>query len=1235
MVKICREHGISNQGGYLSFNEIMDVDNLKESIYIACTCEDVLRMRINDKEEFYVTEYEAYTENKIPTYLFENKDEFLEDMKNKMEQNLVLPDQPLIKVWVALCREEIFLCGVFHHLVTDGYSIAKILADAMEIYDLDKAGKESYVREKRLRADAYFNMEFPDKDKIQKMCDKLTFCAKSDLLCEKEWIIKQPAKEKRAEEYIWEIKNEMYEAVKNYEQEHRVFADAMFSAAIAVFINQVTGSDYAVIDKTQLNRNKKQLEMYGMFASTLPQVIYVDEEKMFSELCEDVAAENFKLMKASSCNKSELMEHSGFKGMFTADISLSYNNQKFAPVFRHGIRNDVFCGFQEIPLRIQVYEKENSFYIQMQYQTEVYSKFEIGQCSLALKYIIKQACQNNCKIMDISLGETHNLSTVSGKFEEKEEYLPTVIESFYECVDKNPYQIAFMYEENNHIVKMDYKKAGDCVFAIASYLKQNGVGHGDIVGIHMERSVMMPLAMLAAFLSGAAILPISIYESEAQCKKLYEKCKLIVDDEFVNGKGSDILAGEGRLENVEEQSLNHAPNDMAYYIQTSGTTGEPKLVSISNYSLSVRLNWHSKLFGKKGVFMQKTRNTFDVSIWELLYPSYAGATLYILPERKELDMSYIADKIKELSITHIHFVPSVLELFIEKGKWNKLHSLEYLISSGEALKATSVQELKENCKELKVYNLYGPAECTIDVTAHECTGDEKSVPIGRVADRTIISVRNKKGKIVPKGFMGEIIIEGDLVGEGYYQNETSESGYFTENVYTGQNKNNTNNNCPKTYIRKCYRTGDYGWFDENGELNYVGRKGSQKKLRGMRVDLCSIENKAVQSGLIIHAMADIEDNHCILYYQKKSNISKYIDVKQELSRYLRQELPYYYIPSEYYEVENSYISETGKLNRRKIKEERRKKLKDSEKSKTYSNIDYDGSYDIKEILESEINCQLEMYDNLFDKGMDSLNVMNVISKLQNIGYKMSSSDIYENPTLYSLLNMSKKQDVLYVRRRESKNLIIAIPYAGGKMESMLKLLNTDKKSDLLVPNMELIGKKFNDDEREMYKYLYDIVRENDTKSGQKVNILGYCVGSVFAMGLYDYLKHMDVVVGDLIFCGSLPFGSFKSNGEVSTVWDYTPDSMINMFLKYLGLKKSMTRKEVELFRKEVRLAAGLLRRSKNRVQISKGNRLILIYGQRDKLTLLWNRKYKLWRRYISGKVLVKCREGCGHYDLLG
>jgi hypothetical protein len=92
--------------------------------------------------------------------------------------------------------------------------------------------------------------------------------------------------------------------------------------------------------------------------------------------------------------------------------------------------------------------------------------------------------------------------------------------------------------------------------------------------------------------------------------------------------------------------------------------------------------------------------------------------------------------------------------------------------------------------------------------------------------------------------------------------------------------------------------------------------------------------------------------------------------------------------------------------------------------------------------------------------------------------------------------------------------------------------------------------------------------------------------------------------------------------------------MINLFLKHMGLKRSMEKREIELFKKEVRLAAGLLKRSTRKVRISKGKRLILIYGEKDKMTLRWHKRYKLWNRYISGRVLVKCQEGCDHYDLL-
>ncbi len=1216
LVQICRDGGIGNQGGYLSFEESIDIDNLMESAYISISCEDILRLRIDENDEFYVSEYEEYYAGCIPSISFDSEEEFLCDMKTKMEQSLVVPHEPLVKSWVAICGDKVYLCGVFHHIVTDGYGVAKILSDAMEIYDLDVIGKEEYVAEKRSLPIGYFSQQFPDKDKIESLCEKATFCNKADRLSEREWIIKQPATKKNAKEHTWEIKESMYEAIKAYERKHEVFADAMFSAAIAVFVNWVTGSNYSVIEKTQLNRNKNQLQMAGMFANALPQVISVDEYTLFSELCKDIASENFKLMKQASCSKSELMDYCGWKGQIT-DISLSYNNHKFTPKLCHGARNDVFCGYQEMPLRIQVYEKEDSFLVQMQYQTEVYSEYEIEQYSIALEYIMRQICVRDCMNKDIKIGEIDNLSRVSGKYEAKEEFLSTVIESFFERVDKNPYEMAFIYEQDGHLKKMDYKIAGDCVCAIATYLKKNGLERGDILGIHMKRGVLMPLTMLAAFLVEAAILPISIYESVAQCKNLYEKCKLVIDDSFVKGEGEVILEAKGQLPTVEEQCLYHSPKDIAYYIQTSGTTGDPKLVAITHYALSVRLNWHRKIFGKTGVFMQKTRNTFDVAMWELLYPASVGATLYILPERKELDMSYIADKIEELSVTHIHFVPSVLELFIESDKWEQLYSLKYLISSGEVLKAASVASLKENRPGLKVYNLYGPAECTIDVTAHECTGKEEDVPIGAVADRTTITIRNKYDKLVPKGYGGEIVIEGDLVGEGYYQNETTEGGYFTDNG------------------KKCYRTGDYGWFDEHDELHYVGRKDAQKKLRGMRVDLGRLENKALESRYLVHAMADIEDNHLILYYQKKKELAEDIDLEQVLSDYLKNELPYHYLPSDYYEVDDFSIAESGKLNRKFMIEQRRNKLRKDSIIDTTEESSQCGEYSsIKEILEEELGREVGLYDNLFEIGMDSLNVIKITTKLQSIGYNVSSSDIYERPTLYNLMNLSRKQDILYVKRDDTRKLLIAIPYAGGKVESMSALLGSNLDSDIVVPDLEIIGKRTGENVRDMYKYIYDLICERVERESQEVTVLGYCVGAAFAMGLYEYMQHMDIRVGNLVFCGALPVNSFNKQGEIVSIWDYVPDNVVNTSLKLLGMGQKMSREKTELFKKEVRMSAKLLKSRKKKVSVPRDKQLVLIYGCNDKLTLGWYKKYKNWSNYISGKIHVKCIKDCGHYDLL-
>ncbi len=1076
IVKNYREDGICNQGGYLSFDGGIDVENLMESIYIATSCEDILRMRIDENDDFYISKYEEYEAGCVENVSFESEEDFHRDMQSRMKQSLLVPDEPLVKVWVANCEEKIFLCGVFHGIVTDGYGVARILSETMKIYNFDRIDKDLYTVGRRGLSDNYFEQQFIDDDRLNSLCAKDTFCNKVDrlLATDKAWIMKNPCNKHEAKEFVFEFKGDLYQAIKDFEREHQVFADAMFSATLAVFVNQVTGSRYSVIEKTQLNRNKSQLELSGMFANTIPQVISIDEEESFSKLCEKIASDNFRLMKMALCSKKEILDYCAFEGQIT-DIGLSYNNQKFAPSLLSAARNDVFCGFLDIPLKINVYEKEDSFLIQLQYQTGAYSEYEIKQYAKTLEHIFRQACEQDSLVGEFSLG-SDKLSISKGVYEARDEYLPTVIEGFIEQVEKKPYDTAFIYEEAGNIKKMDYKIAGDCVCAISSYLKQCGVQRGDTVGIRMKRGVLMPLSILGAFLAEATILPIGIDEDEIDNIELYEKCTVVLDERFLEGEGAKIVEARGQLSTVEEQELYHSPKNAAYLIRTSKQNRGLSLVQITNYSLSIELNWYGKMFGKEGVLMHKAKSTHFQSMLELLYPVFTGVALYLLPEGKETDVAYIADKIKNIGVTHIHFTPSELNELIEKDKWDMLDEVKYLSVSGEVLKPEIVEELKERMPKLKLYNLYGVPQCTIHVAGGECTKGERAVPVGLPADRTLITIRNSKNKPIPRGYKGEIVIAGDLVGEYCCIGEDTEDRYFYENGI------------------RHYRTKDLGWLDEDGNLYYAGRK----KIKKQKVEV-------------------LED----------------------------------------------FVKEVEQV----------------------------------EQVEETFECVEEK--------------------------------VYEEKE-----SVVKSNKAYYVKREGARRLFIVIPYAGGKIDSILPQITPVKDVDILVPDLEVINEKVCGNLRNMYKYIFDMIIENVEKKEQVVTIIGYCVGSVFAMGLYEYFTHMDVALGNLVFCGSLPISYFEKNGELATIWDYAPDKMLGAALKIAGFWNNTDKEEAALFKKEVFMSAKLLKERKKKVCISKEQKLVLVYGRKDKLTLGWNKKYKNWSQYVSGKVSVKCIETCGHYDLL-
>jgi amino acid adenylation domain-containing protein len=292
---------------------------------------------------------------------------------------------------------------------------------------------------------------------------------------------------------------------------------------------------------------------------------------------------------------------------------------------------------------------------------------------------------------------------------------------------------------------------------------------------------------------------------------------------------------------------------LAYIIYTSGSTGKPKGAMISHQGISNRLQWMQEEYGLTGSdrVLQKTPFSFDVSVWEFFWPLMTGAVLVLAKPGRHKDSAYLKELIIKEKITTMHFVPTMLNVFLEEPGLEKIPSLKQVICSGEAL-PKEYQERFFHRLNAQLHNLYGPTEASVDVTYWPCRADDnqRTVPIGRPLANTQIYILDRSTNPVPIGVPGEIHISGVQLARGYLNNPelTNEKfclrrpGALFEKTAPGPRKNFLLEGT-KGLAPLLYRTGDLARWQPDGTIEFLGRLDFQVKVRGFRIELGEIESK--------------------------------------------------------------------------------------------------------------------------------------------------------------------------------------------------------------------------------------------------------------------------------------------------------------------------------------------------------------------------------------------------------
>ncbi|MFP5284773.1 MAG: amino acid adenylation domain-containing protein, partial [Thermoanaerobaculia bacterium] len=478
-------------------------------------------------------------------------------------------------------------------------------------------------------------------------------------------------------------------------------------------------------------------------------------------------------------------------------------------------------------------------------------------------------------------------------------------------VRRTPTAVALSFEGE----ELRYDELDERAGRLAHHLRSLGVRPGVLVGLCVERSLELVIGLLGILKAGGAYVPLDPgYPEERLAFQMADArvAVLLTQERLLSRLPGDlgpVLLLDRDLGTAPDVALPEVtPDNLAYVIYTSGSTGRPKGVMNRHRGIANRLLWVQERYPLSPAdrVIQKTPFSFDVSVWEFFWPLIAGARLVMARPGGHQDPAYLVDTIRREGITVSHFVPSMLQAFLEAPGVEECRSLERVMASGEALPPELEQRFFARLGGVgtRLFNLYGPTEAAVEVTHWECSPVEGRlvVPIGHPVANTAIHLVDRDFEPVPVGVPGELLIAGVQVARGYLGRPDLTAERFVPDPFSAE---------PGARV---YRSGDLARRRTDGAVEFLGRIDHQVKIRGFRIELGEIEaalasHPAVREAVVL-ARQDKTGGQTLIAYVAGDGPET-----AGLRELLRRRLPEYMVPAFFVALPALPLNPNGKVDR--------------------------------------------------------------------------------------------------------------------------------------------------------------------------------------------------------------------------------------------------------------------------------------------------------------------------------
>ena len=902
----------------------------------------------------------------------------------------------------------------------------------------------------------------------------------------------------------------------------------------------------------------------------------------------------------------------------TTNIIFGDSQAEILPVALAGVKCD---------LCLTIMPRENDTVLMVEYSTDLFKEQTITEFIASYKVILEATLdETKCikEISALSYDENNRLNAFNDTYHRYPiQNNATIFSLFEKTAKENINKVCIKTAERN----LTFGELLSVSENIDSEIRKITNGKKSVIAVISERSCEMYSAIYGIIRGGNAYLPIDPAYPEDRIKYILRNSNasaVVAQCKFTR-LASDVPCIDITefLHNNIQKSENILPccsneNDTAYVIYTSGSTGNPKGAAVSHKSAVNRIMWmHDKYpLGEDDVILQKTPYTFDVSVWEIFWLGIHSGCLAVSKPGEHFIPEKILEETQRNRVTHIHFVPSVFELFLNyleshTQETEKFDSVKYVFLSGEALSASLVQRFYKlfNYGKVKLNNLYGPTECAIDVTYYDCNPkDTAPVPIGRPIYNTQMHIVDKHMHLVPVGVQGEICIAGMNVGQGYLNNETLTNEKFIKNPF-GEGK--------------LYKTGDLGYWRDDGNIIFVGRNDFQVKIRGLRIELGEIENAVSEiEGIDLSVAVVSEDKQerlfiCVYYTGKEKNT-------KEIKNHISEKLPKYMVPHIFIHLNEMPLTSSGKINRKALPMTEVNFTDSSDHEKPVNETEKLICNTFSEILSTE---NVGRNTDFFEIGGTSLSMISLLSK--KAFKEISAADFLRNSTpkkLAVLMNSIKTDrteylEPLYISKKSEKALIL-LPFAGGGAEAFSRFTNEIKHVN---DEISIYFIRFLHSEYDCEKATTEIKK---VLSGKEVTIYSHCAGAAVAMNILGNLETKGFCVNHYFAGAFIP----QKKPSAKNIWNSTPDFILSNILNKSGAKldkmSKNTQKQILMqFRKDTDFATLVFYKFRKKLKTP----VTVIISQKDVFTRNYNDAHKCWSRYAENVKKVKFIDTESHY----